>query len=84
MSHEEHRRRADRFRDLNDSGSPLLPNAVEPARMLLDDRRHAVRSTRDILEIQLWLGELELHEERICMRTAYNLVVHSQGPDTPI
>jgi 2-methylisocitrate lyase-like PEP mutase family enzyme len=31
MSHEEHRRRADRFRELNDSGRLLLPNAWDAA-----------------------------------------------------
>jgi hypothetical protein len=38
---------------------------VAPSRLLLNDRRHEVRGRGHIVEIQLWLGELELHEDRM-------------------
>src|SRR4030095_3021833 len=41
------------------------PIPVAPSRLLLNDRRHAVRGRGHILEIQLWFGELELDEDRI-------------------
>jgi hypothetical protein len=44
------------------------PIAVAPSRLLLNGRRHAVRRRGHIVEIQVWLGELELHEDRIGIR----------------
>ena len=40
---------------------------LKSPRVRFDGRRDAVRSSGDVVEIQLWLGQLELHEDGICV-----------------